>query len=118
MTHKIAKRSGWSIAEGEPEPGDVIEFPGALTTNPRGPEKYAWKEVDEYVDEQPDLVVREVREKPPNTPACCGFCSPESAIAERGAYQPDYVLVTQDGTEVVYTCHACIADAPIVDRND
>lgn len=116
MAHAVARFSGWTIGDDEPQPGDTIEFPGALTTSPRGPEKYAWSDnLDEYTEEQPPLTIRE-RTGESQEPSCCGFCSPEEAIAERGVYDPDYVLVTPNGEALVYTCHACIADAEIVDE--
>ena len=112
-THLVAKRSGWTVAPDDPQPGDVIEFPPALS-DPRGPERYARHEdYESYLEDEPPLTIEVVEGTAGmGHPACCGFCSPPAAIAERGVYQPDYKLVTPDGTAVVYTCHACIADAP------
>lgn len=116
MVHAVAKRSGWTIGPDEPQPGDTIEFPPVLDSEPRGPEQYAWSDnLEMYTDDEPDLTIEAIEQDPPHTPALCGFCSPPGSIAERGVYQPDYRLVAPDGETIVFTCHACIADAPIVE---
>lgn len=116
MSHKVAKRSGWTIGDGEPEPGDTIEFPPALHNSPRGPERYAWSDdYEHYANDEPNLRIEAIERGPPQTPACCGFCSPDGSIAERGVYEPDYRLVAPDGETIVFTCHACVADATVVD---
>lgn len=116
MGHAIAKRSGWSISDDEPQPGDTIEFPLAIKNSPRGPEKYAWHDdYEKYAEDGPVLSVTSIESGPPDTPACCGFCSAPGSIAERGVYNPDYRLVAPDGETVVFTCHACIADAQKVE---
>lgn len=117
MSHITAKRSGWTVTKDEPQPGDTITFPFALNTSPRGPEKYAWHdEYEQYAEDEPNLTVEAIENGPPDTPACCGFCSPNGSIAERGVYNPDYRLVAPDGETVVFTCHACIADATKVNK--
>ncbi len=120
MTHStISERSGWPVSDDDPQPGDTIEFPPAITTEPRGPEKYAWHDdYEQYAENKPPLTVERVTTDPPHTPACCGFCSPPTLVAERGVYKPDYRLVAPDGETIVFTCHACVADAPIVSDQD
>jgi hypothetical protein len=119
MSHSTAKRSGWPVSENDPQPGDTIRFPPALDMSPRGPEQYAWHDnYEQYAETEPDLDVVAVKQGPPQTPACCGFCSACGPVAERGVYEPDYRLVAPDGETVVFTCHACIADAPIVEVSE
>jgi hypothetical protein len=126
-------RSGFTRTDDEVHPGDTIEWPVALDSGQRGREDFAVHDALDDVDPQPLEVHEGDWDGAENE--ICAFCqssakrtpvlgddsknrrqsnAPQHIRERGGAMKADYVLKTDFGMHIAYTCHACIAQATVV----
>jgi len=94
----VLSKSGWGVSSSDPHAGDTI--------SPHD----SWTQYDEAIL------------TPLTDSHACEFCNEEVHVAERGVIPADYSIeavgMGDDGDlHLAYTCHACISDAPVVERS-